>query len=59
MATIIAILGCSQPIGQALYGVLFEILYAMPWTVMVGAAIVAFVISMLSKGIFYHLEKEE
>ena len=59
MATIIAISSCSQPIGQALYGVLFEKLYAMPWTVMVGAAIVAFCISMFSKGIFYRLEKED
>lgn len=59
MATIIAISGCSQPIGQALYGVLFEKMYAMPWTVMVGASIVAFCISMFSKGIFCRLEKEE
>jgi len=59
MATIIAISGCSQPVGQALYGVLFEKLYAMSWSVMVGAAIVAFCISMFSKGVFYRLEKEE
>lgn len=29
MASIIAIASCSQPIGQALYGILFEKLYAM------------------------------
>ena len=59
MASIIAIASCSQPIGQALYGILFEKLYAMPWIVMIGAAIVSFCISILSKGTFYRLEKEE
>lgn len=59
MASIIAIASCSQPIGQALYGILFEKLYAMPWIVMIGAANVSFCISILSKGTFYRLEKEE
>ena len=59
MLSTIAISSCSQPIGQALYGILFEKLYAMPWTVMVGGAIVAFCISIFLKGIFYRLEKED
>lgn len=44
MASIIAISSCLQPIGQALYGILFEKLYTMPWTVMVGGVLVQFCI---------------
>lgn len=59
MATIIAVSSCFQPIGQAIYGELFENLETISWVIMVGAAIVSFGVSILSKRIFYRLEKGE
>ena len=59
MATIIAVSSCFQPIGQAIYGELFENLETISWVIMVGAAIVSFSVSILSKRIFYRLEKGE
>ena len=48
MATIIAVSSCFQPIGQAIYGELFENLETISWVIMVGAAIVSFGVSILS-----------
>ena len=59
MATIIAVSSCFQPIGQAIYGEQFENLETISWVIMVGAAIVSFGVSILSKRIFYRLEKGE
>ncbi len=59
MATIIAVSSGFQPIGQAIYGELFENLETISWVIMVGAAIVSFGVSILSKRIFYRLEKGE
>ena len=56
MAALISIAMCGQPIGQAIYGVLFDIFAAHTWVVLVGAAIVAFLISFYSKKIFGRLE---
>ena len=56
MAVIIAVSGCSQPLGQAVYGVLFEILSEIPYAVMIGAAVISFVVALSSKKIFERLE---
>ena len=56
MAALISIAMCGQPIGQAIYGVLFDIFAAHAWVVLVGAAIAAFLISFYSKKIFGRLE---
>lgn len=58
MAAIIAISGCSQPIGQVLYGVLFDVLPAFPWIILIGAALLACLISLYSKKVFLLLEKD-
>lgn len=58
MAVIIAVSSCSQPMGQAVYGVLFEIFADKSYLVMIGAAILAMAVSLYSKKIFVALEKE-
>ena len=57
MAVIIAVSSCSQPIGQAAYGILFDILADKPYVVMLAAAVAAMYISMRSKKIFVELDK--
>ena len=58
MAVIIAVSSCSQPVGQALYGVLFDIFAGQPYLIMIGAAILAMAVSLYSKKVFAVLEKE-
>ena len=50
---------CGQPIGQAIYGVLFDIFAAHTWVVLIGAAIAALLISLYSKKIFGRLENSK
>ena len=59
MAALISIAMCGQPIGQAIYGVLFDIFAAHTWMVLIGAAIAAFLISLYSKKIFGRLENSK
>lgn len=56
MAVIIAVSSCSQPLGQAVYGVLFDVLSEIPYAVMIGAAVISFVVALCSKKIFARLE---
>lgn len=56
MASIIAVASCSQPIGQAIYGFLFEFLAACPWLILTIAALTAFGISLHARQIFLKLE---
>ena len=56
MALIMAISSCSQPIGQALYGVLFDFFSEQTHTVMIVSAVVAFMISIFSRKIFVKLQ---
>ena len=56
MAALISIAMCGQPIGQAIYGVLFDIFAAHTWVVLLGAAVTALLISLYSKMIFSQLE---
>lgn len=55
MAALIAIALCGQPIGQALYGVLFQIFAAQSWLVLLGAALAACCIALASRCIFHRL----
>lgn len=57
MAALISIAMCGQPIGQAIYGVLFDIFESQVWIVLIVAAIAAFLISLYSKKIFSQLEE--
>lgn len=56
MAVIIAVSSCSQPLGQAIYGALFDVLSKLPYVVMIGAAITSFIVAMCSKKTFTRLE---
>ncbi len=56
MAVIIAVSSCSQPLGQAVYGVLFDVLSELPYAVMIGAAAVSLAVALCSKKIFARLE---
>ena len=56
MAALISIAMCGQPIGQAIYGILFDIFASNTWIVLIGAAIAALLISLYSKRVFQQLE---
>ena len=43
---------CAQPIGNAMYGLLFEWYAAMPWVVVFGVLGISILISVLSKKVF-------
>lgn len=58
MAVIIAVSSCSQPVGQAVYGVLFDVFSDKPYLVMIGAAVLAMAVSLYSKRVFAVLERE-
>lgn len=58
MAMIIAVSSCSQPVGQAVYGVLFDVFSDKPYLVMIGAAVLAMAVSLYSKKVFAVLEME-
>lgn len=55
MAALIAL--CGQPIGQALYGVLFDRFSTSPQVVHFGASLSAFLIVLYARHIFKHLAK--
>lgn len=57
MALILAIANCSSPLGQALYGALFQAMAAAPWAVMLGAGGAALLVSLYSKNVFLRLEQ--
>lgn len=59
MAALISIAMCGQPIGQAVYGILFDIFESQTWIVLIVAAIAAFLISLYSKKIFSQLEDSD
>ena len=56
MAALISIAMCGQPIGQAIYGILFDIFESRTWIVLIVAAVAAFLIALYSKKIFSQLE---
>lgn len=58
MAAIMAVANCSQPAGQALYGVLFDVFSEIPWIVMTGGAAAAFGISLYSRKVFQKLKQD-
>ncbi len=49
---VMALAMCSQPLGQAMYGFLFDSFKAEPHTVVLGAAVVSGVIAVLSRRVF-------
>ncbi len=58
MAVTMAVSGCAQPVGQAVYGVLFEVCAACPAAVLFGAAALAVAVSLCSQKVFAALAQE-
>lgn len=56
MAFILAVSNCASPLGQAVYGVLFET--CSPWAVLMGAAFAAVITSVYSRGVFRELDTD-
>ena len=54
MAFIMAVANCASPLGQALYGALFEVCPA--WAVLMGAAGAAALAAAYSRSVFRRLE---
>lgn len=52
MASIMALASCAQPVGQAVYGVLFDLCSGMPWAVMLGAGAAACLVALGSRRTF-------
>lgn len=59
MAALISIAMCGQPIGQAIYGILFDIFENRTWIVLIVAAVAAFLIALYAKRIFRQLENND
>ena len=55
MAALISIAMCGQPVGQALYGLLFSLFAPYPYLVLLGAAGAALCISLCSRRVFGRL----
>ena len=52
MAVIISVSTCSQPLGQAFYGVMFDILSDMPYVVMIISSAASVAVALGSKRVF-------
>lgn len=59
MALAMAVANCASPLGQTLYGILFDLCREAPWAVMLGAAALALATVLLFGGVFMCLEREE
>lgn len=57
MAFIMAGANCASPLGQAIYGALFE--NCPPWSVLMGAAVTAAVTAVYSQKVFRELDTSE
>lgn len=58
LACLMALSTCAQPIGQAVYGVLFEALADSVWIILLGTALITCVIAVFSKKSFAILKAE-
>lgn len=59
MAVMLSVAMCTHPLGQALYGALFEAPRAWAWAVPLGAAAAAALIALYARGAFARLEAED
>lgn len=55
MATIMAVTSCAQPVGQAAYGVLFDVMAHVPWLLLFIAAGLGVVLAVISIPVFRDL----
>ena len=56
MAALISFAMCAQPLGQTVYGILFDIFHDSTWLILIGAASISFLIALYSKRVFRELE---
>ena len=56
MATIMAVCSCAQPVGQAAYGVLFDVMASVPWLLLFFAAGFGVLLTAVSRPLFQKLE---
>lgn len=56
MATLVSVAMCGQPIGQMIYGILFDIFSENAWIVMLIASVASILISWYSRQIFKRLD---
>lgn len=59
IASLIALASCASPLGQAMYGILFDIGAGVPCLILLGATGVALCILVYSKRVFWRLEVEK
>lgn len=57
VALVMAVAICAQPLGQALYGMLFEAFSAAPGFVVLGSAGVSLLVALYSRSTFQQLEQ--
>lgn len=58
IASIMTLIMCAQPIGQLTYGILFEIFLKNIWLVILGTAVLSFLIALYSRKIVEQLKEE-
>ncbi|MGL6197527.1 MAG: MFS transporter [Lachnospiraceae bacterium] len=58
IACVMVFIMCAQPLGQLLYGVLFEQLAHCTGALMIGAAVISFIIALYSRNIFTGMEEK-
>ncbi|MCI6011922.1 MAG: MFS transporter [Firmicutes bacterium] len=56
MATIMAVCSCAQPVGQAAYGVLFDVMAPVPWLLLFFAGGFGVLLTAVSKPLFQKME---
>ncbi|MGL4736864.1 MAG: MFS transporter [Cellulosilyticaceae bacterium] len=52
ISCLLALAMCAQPIGQALYGLLFDQFASSPWLIVIGSALISVGIALYSKRVF-------
>lgn len=55
ISCIMALSMCAQPLGQALYGALFQELAAIPWAILLGAGGCSCLVALYSRRVFHML----
>lgn len=55
MACLMTLSMCTQPLGQAIYGVLFQQFRDISWVVLISASVIAIGIALYSKKVFHNI----
>ena len=58
MAYVSTVVMCSQPLGQALYGVLFDSFTSNVYVLLIATAVLIAAIGLLAKKTFYSLDSK-